>query len=88
MIGGRVSWPNICRAIFQETLTFIVQNMPGGGSLIAANYLFLQAKPDGLTLGMPNNSIYIDQLVGRSEASYQNRKISLDWLARKTQYGP
>jgi len=54
---------------------FVVQNMPGGGSLIAANYLFLQAKPDGLTLGMPNNSIYIDQLVGRRQASFRMEKF-------------
>jgi tripartite-type tricarboxylate transporter receptor subunit TctC len=31
--------------------TVIVENMPGAGSLIAANYLFKQAKPDGLTIG-------------------------------------
>jgi len=55
--------------------SFVVQNMPGGGSLIAANYLFLQASPDGLTLGMPNNSIYIDQLVGRSQASFRIEKF-------------
>ena len=55
--------------------SFVVQNMPGGGSLIAANYLFLQANPDGLTLGMPNNSIYIDQLVGRSQASFRIEKF-------------
>jgi tripartite-type tricarboxylate transporter receptor subunit TctC len=57
------------------TPNVVVQNMPGGGSLIAANYLFLQAKPDGLTLGMPNNSIYIDQLVGRSQASFKIEKF-------------
>ena len=57
------------------TPNVVVQNMPGGGSLIAANYLFLQAKPDGLTLGMPNNSIYIDQLVGRSQASFRIEKF-------------
>ena len=29
----------------------IVQNMPGGGSLVAANYVYGVAKPDGLTIG-------------------------------------
>src|SRR5690349_3015426 len=29
----------------------IVQNMPGAGGLIAANYIYGVAKPDGLTLG-------------------------------------
>ena len=32
--------------------TMMVQNMPGGGSMIAANYLYGVAKPDGLTIGM------------------------------------
>src|SRR3970040_758801 len=33
----------------------IVQNMPGAGSVIAANYVWGVAKPDGLTLLMPHN---------------------------------
>ncbi|MGH7817902.1 MAG: Bug family tripartite tricarboxylate transporter substrate binding protein, partial [Candidatus Binatia bacterium] len=28
----------------------IVQNMPGAGHMIAANYLYNKAKPDGLTI--------------------------------------
>ena len=31
--------------------SFIVQNMPGASSMIAANYVYGVAKPDGLTLG-------------------------------------
>ena len=31
--------------------TIIVQNMPGAGSRMAANYLYEQAAPDGLTIG-------------------------------------
>ena len=31
----------------------VVQNMPGAGSVIAANYVYNVAKPDGLTLGAP-----------------------------------
>src|SRR4030095_4982876 len=27
----------------------VVQNMPGGGSLVATNYVYSVAKPDGLT---------------------------------------
>ncbi len=29
----------------------LVQNMPGVGSLISANYIYLKAKPDSLTVG-------------------------------------
>ena len=30
--------------------TFIVQNMPGAGHVVAVNHLYTVAKPDGLTL--------------------------------------
>jgi len=42
--------------------TIIVQNMPGGGSVIAANYVYATAKPDGLTIGTFNNSLVFNQL--------------------------
>jgi tripartite-type tricarboxylate transporter receptor subunit TctC len=56
----------------------IVQNMPGASSVIAANYVYNVAKPDGLTLGMSINSLYLDQLVGREEAKYDVRKYQ--WI--------
>ena len=42
--------------------TVIVQNMPGGNSLIAANHLYNVAKPDGLTIGTFNRNLPIAQL--------------------------
>ena len=45
----------------------ILQNMPGAGSVIAANYVYGVAKPDGLTLLMPHNNIYLNQLSGQAE---------------------
>jgi len=54
---------------------FIVQNMPGAGSVIAANHVFNVAKPDGLTAVMPINSIYVDQLVGRPQVQFDLRKF-------------
>jgi tripartite-type tricarboxylate transporter receptor subunit TctC len=53
----------------------IAQNMAGAGSVIAANHVFNVAKPDGLTLVMPLNSVYVDQLVGRKEAQFDLRKF-------------
>ncbi|MBI4522709.1 MAG: hypothetical protein HY695_02725 [Deltaproteobacteria bacterium] len=53
----------------------IVQNMPGAGSLVAANYVYNVAKPDGLTVVTPNNSIYLEQLVGRKEVQFDLRKF-------------
>src|SRR4029450_4481355 len=34
----------------------VVQNMPGAGGVIAANYVYNVAKPDGLTLGTASPS--------------------------------
>jgi tripartite-type tricarboxylate transporter receptor subunit TctC len=56
----------------------IVQNMPGAGSMIAANFVYSVAKPDGLTIGFPSNAIYLDQLIGRSEVKYDVRKFA--WI--------
>jgi tripartite-type tricarboxylate transporter receptor subunit TctC len=54
---------------------FVVQNMPGASSVIAANYVYNLAKPDGLTLLVPINSLYLDQIVGRGEVKYDVRKF-------------
>jgi len=61
----------------------IVQNMPGAGSITAVNYVYGVAKPDGLTVVLPNNSIYIEQLVGRREAQLDLQKFH--WLGSAAQ---
>ena len=53
----------------------IVQNVTGAGSVIAANQVYNVAKPDGLTLVMPLNGVYIDQFVGRQEVQFDMRKF-------------
>jgi tripartite-type tricarboxylate transporter receptor subunit TctC len=53
----------------------LAQNMPGAGSVIATNHVFNVAKPDGLTVVMPINSVYVDQLVGRKEVQFDLRKF-------------
>jgi tripartite-type tricarboxylate transporter receptor subunit TctC len=53
----------------------IAQNMPGAGSVIATNHVFNVGKPDGLTMAMPLNSVYVDQLVGRKEVQFDLRKF-------------
>jgi tripartite-type tricarboxylate transporter receptor subunit TctC len=54
---------------------FIVQNMPGGGSLVAMNYVAGVAKPDGLTAVMPNSNVYLEQLSGHKEVRFDLRKF-------------
>lgn len=56
----------------------IVQNMPGASSVIAANYVYTVGRPDGLTVGMPINSLYLDQLVGRKQVQFDVRKF--EWI--------
>jgi len=58
--------------------TMLVQNMPGGGSIVAANYLYGIAKPDGLTIGMFQTHLYLEQLVGRPEVKFDVRRFN--WL--------
>jgi len=54
----------------------IVQNMPGAGHQIAANYLYNVAKPDGLTLiGSIVPTLYLNQLVGKKEAQFDWAKF-------------
>lgn len=56
----------------------IVQNMAGAGSMIAANYLYSVAKPDGLTLASINPALYFNQLEGRAEVKYDWGKFT--WI--------
>jgi tripartite-type tricarboxylate transporter receptor subunit TctC len=53
----------------------IVQNMPGAGSMIAANNIYNVAKPDGLTLGSVGPSLYLDQVVGKKEVQFDWAKF-------------
>jgi tripartite-type tricarboxylate transporter receptor subunit TctC len=41
----------------------IVENMPGAGSLVSANFLYKAAKPDGLTIGHFIGGLFIQQLL-------------------------
>jgi tripartite-type tricarboxylate transporter receptor subunit TctC len=53
----------------------IVQNMPGAGSMIAANHLYSVSSPDGLTIGAIFPALYFDQIVGRKEVQYDWAKF-------------
>ena len=45
--------------------TVVVQNMPGGGGNVGANYVYEVAKPDGLTVGVFSGG-YLPQILGGS----------------------
>ena len=57
----------------------IVQNMPAAGSLVAANFVYGIAKPDGLTVASINPALYFNQLQGQKEVQYDWTKFT--WIA-------
>src|SRR2546423_7737871 len=58
--------------------TVIVQNMPGGNSIIAANHIYNVAKADGLTIGTFNRNLPIAQLTGVQGVKYDMTKF--EWI--------
>jgi len=59
--------------------TVIIENMPGAGSLIAANYLYKQAKPDGLTIGSWIGGLVLQQVIGGQKGiEFDARKF--EWI--------
>ncbi len=56
----------------------IAQNMPGASSVVAANYLFSVAKPDGLTLGALQGGAFFDQVLGHNTVKFDWAKFT--WI--------
>ena len=59
----------------------ISQNMPGAGSLTAANYIYNVAKPDGLTIGFVTPGLYFNQLTDMKEVQVRLGEVYLDRIA-------
>jgi tripartite-type tricarboxylate transporter receptor subunit TctC len=55
--------------------TFIVDNMAGAGSMIAANHVYKVAKPDGLTIGHFIGGLFMQQLLGKPGIEFDARKF-------------
>lgn len=58
--------------------TLVVENMPGAGSRVAANFLYKVAQPDGLTFGVFNEVQVLQQAIGAADIEFDARKFS--WL--------
>ena len=63
--------------------TFVVENMTGAGSLIAANHVFKVAKPDGLTVGKFNGALMLGQVLGQPGIEFDARKFEFIGAAVK-----
>lgn len=66
--------------------TTLVDNMTGAGSLVAANYLFNNAKPDGLTVSMWNSALVFNQTMGDRNVKFDARKFG--WLGAPSKSVP
>jgi tripartite-type tricarboxylate transporter receptor subunit TctC len=62
--------------------SIVVQNMPGAGSLRAANYLYFAAPKDGATLGIFARGMAMEPLVGASSAQFDSRNFA--WIGSGT----
>jgi len=55
--------------------SIIVENMPGAGSLVCANYIYKVAKPDGLTIGNFNGGLFMNQVLEQPGIEFDARKF-------------
>jgi tripartite-type tricarboxylate transporter receptor subunit TctC len=60
----------------------VTQNMPGAGSLRAANYIYNAAPKDGTTLGVFARGMAMEPLIGASSTSFDSRKFA--WIGSGT----
>jgi tripartite-type tricarboxylate transporter receptor subunit TctC len=61
----------------------VVENMTGAGSLIAANYIHGQAKPDGLTIGNWIGGVILQQYIGAKGVAFDAAKF--EWIGAPAQ---
>ncbi|HEX9264272.1 MAG TPA: tripartite tricarboxylate transporter substrate-binding protein [Candidatus Binatia bacterium] len=57
----------------------VAQNMPAAGGMVAANFIYGVAKPDGLTVVSINPAHYFNQLQGNKEVKFDWPKFT--WIA-------
>ena len=88
--GGYDLWARLLARYYGKHIPgnpeIVVQNMPGAGSLVAANHVYNVAKPDGLTLGAILPALYFDQLVRRKEVQFDWAKFT--WIGSPEQNEP
>lgn len=56
----------------------LVQNMPGGGGLVSANYIYNVARPDGLTVGFFSSTNIFEELIGSPGVKFQSKRFQ--WI--------
>jgi tripartite-type tricarboxylate transporter receptor subunit TctC len=66
--------------------TFVVENMPGAGFLISANYMYNIAKPDGLTIGHFIGGLFLQQLLGKPGIQFDAAKFGFIGVPTQDNY--
>jgi tripartite-type tricarboxylate transporter receptor subunit TctC len=66
--------------------TIVVSNMPGAGTLIAANYTYNKTKPNGLSIGQWNSGLVLYQALGDRKVRLDGRKVR--WIAAPSKASP
>src|SRR5262245_7759622 len=61
---------------------FVVQNMPGAGGLRSANYLYNVAAGDGTVIGIFDQAVFLDQLLGAG--TLRGDVTRFNWIGRLT----
>lgn len=57
---------------------FIVRNMPGAGSIVAANYVYNVASQDGTVIGAPQRGAPFEQILGNKGPKFD--PVKFHWL--------
>ena len=84
-LWARLIAPQLTKGISGNPDT-IIQNMPGAGSMTATNFIYGVAKPDGLTLGVNNAALYLNQVLKKKEAQFDWSKFT--WVGSTTRTFP
>jgi hypothetical protein len=71
-------WRGACCRVISANIFPVIRTFSRAGGIVAANYLYNVAKPDGLTILAVNRANYLDQMVGRPEVKLDFRK--LNWI--------
>ena len=64
----------------------VVDNMPGAGFLISANYMYKIAKPDGLTIGHFIGGLFLQQLLGKPGIEFDGVKFGFIGVPTQDNY--
>ena len=80
-IWARLVAPQLTKHIPGNPAT-VVEIRTGAGSMVAANYVYNVAKPDGLTIGVINAALYFEQIMRRPEVKFDWSKYS--WVGSST----